>query len=150
MAATTFGWQWPVEQTAMPAAKSRKVFPSASSTIAPQARSAANGYSRVSEGDMYFASYAITSFALGPGSAVLILGSLVSVAEIMISPGLRFTGDSQEKCSYGGEGKTRLRAGDDRPSSAGALLNRRYTARVAESPGETCGAHEDPRLRGHV
>jgi len=30
------------------------------------------------------------------------------------------------------------------------LLNRRYTARGADSPGETCEAHEDPRQRGHV
>src|SRR5580700_5199672 len=46
---------------------------------------------------MYFASYAITSFALGPGSAVLILGSLVSVAVIMNSPNC-VSLDSQEKC----------------------------------------------------
>src|SRR5579875_3555351 len=34
MADTTCGWQWPVATTAMPAAKSRKVLPSTSSTIA--------------------------------------------------------------------------------------------------------------------
>src|ERR1700690_501084 len=106
----------------MPAAKSRKVFPSASSTIAPEARSAASGYSRVSEGDMYFASYAITAFALGPGNAVLILGSLVSVAEIMISPGVRFAGDSQEKWGCGREGEngfaSRRRSAETRGNAA--------------------------------
>ena len=35
IAATTSGWQWPVAQTAMPAAKSRNVLPSTSSIMAP-------------------------------------------------------------------------------------------------------------------
>ena len=42
------------------------------------------------------------------GNAVLILGSLVSVAVIMISPGVRFAGDSQEKCYCGREGNCGL------------------------------------------
>jgi len=67
---------------------------------------------------MYFASYAITYFALGPGIAVMILGSLVSVAAIMISPGVRFAGDSQEKCCCGSEGNCRLWTGADLPKPA--------------------------------
>src|ERR1017187_8150753 len=38
MASTTRGWQWPVATTAMPALKSRKRFPSTSSTMAPSPR----------------------------------------------------------------------------------------------------------------
>src|SRR5258708_22434644 len=99
---------------------------------------------------MNFASYAITSFALGPGNAVLILGSLVSVAVIMISPGVRFAGDSQEKFCCGREGDCRLVARQNSPKPAQKLINLRYTARGASSPGEICEAHEDPRQRGHV
>src|SRR6266568_642222 len=47
MAATTSGWQWPVETT---------------------------GYERVYDGEMYFSSPARMRLAFGPGSAVLILG----------------------------------------------------------------------------
>ena len=40
MAATTFGWRWPVLSTAMPAAKSVKARPSTSQMVAFSARSA--------------------------------------------------------------------------------------------------------------
>jgi hypothetical protein len=43
MAATTFGCEWPVEQTAMPAAKSRKRLPSTSVTLMPEPDSATRG-----------------------------------------------------------------------------------------------------------
>src|SRR5579884_1504223 len=36
MARTTSGWQWPVDTTAIPALKSRKVLPSTSSTASPR------------------------------------------------------------------------------------------------------------------
>src|SRR5258707_3432778 len=150
MAATTFGWQCPVEQTAIPAAKSRKVFPSGSSTMAPEARSATSGESRVSEGDIYFASYAITSFALGPGNAVLILGSLVSVAVIMISPECVSPGIRRKSVVAEGRETAGLWTGADLPNLREKLLNRRYKARDEDSPGETCEAHEDQRLRDRV
>jgi hypothetical protein len=37
------GWEWPVEQTAIPAAKSRKRLPSTSVTIIPAPDSATSG-----------------------------------------------------------------------------------------------------------
>jgi hypothetical protein len=43
IAATTFGCEWPVEATAMPAAKSRKRFPSTSVTTIPEPVSATSG-----------------------------------------------------------------------------------------------------------
>jgi len=52
MAATTSGWQWPVEVTAMPAEKSRNSLPSTSSTITPRPRFATRGYERVYDGEM--------------------------------------------------------------------------------------------------
>src|SRR5713226_1771185 len=78
MAATTFGWQCPVEHTAIPAAKSRKALPSTSSTIAPCPRLATSEYSRVYDGDMNFASCSSTRFAFGPGSAVTSRGVFTS------------------------------------------------------------------------
>src|ERR1700739_4319443 len=93
MAATTFGWQCPVEHTAMPAQKSRKALPSGSSTMAPLARSATIGYSRESEGEMYLASYSITCLAFGPGKDVFMSVNLVSVAVIINSSKiLKFVG----------------------------------------------------------
>jgi hypothetical protein len=43
MAATTLGCEWPVEQTAMPAAKSRNRLPSTSVTTIPAPDSATSG-----------------------------------------------------------------------------------------------------------
>src|SRR6266699_956645 len=78
IAATTFGWQCPVEHTAIPAAKSRKALPSTSSTIAPCPRLATSGYSRVYDGDMNLASCSSTRLAFGPGSAVTSRGVFIS------------------------------------------------------------------------
>src|SRR5690348_15765717 len=78
MASTTFGWQWPVEQTAMPAATSRNEFPSMSSTMAPCPFSATSGYSRVRDGDMNLASAAMTCCTFGPGTAVTRRGVFTS------------------------------------------------------------------------
>ena len=43
IAATTSGWLWPVELTAMPAAKSRNTLPSMSSTAQPRPRTGTIG-----------------------------------------------------------------------------------------------------------
>src|SRR5258708_15652691 len=67
----------------MPAAKSRKVFPSTSSTMAPRPFLATSGYSRVNDGDMNFASSSITLLACGPGSSIRSRGNFVSVAVII-------------------------------------------------------------------
>src|SRR5437667_11744541 len=74
MAATTSGWQWPVETTAMPAEKSKNSFPSTSVTMIPRPFFATSGYERVYDGEIYFSSPARMRLAFGPGSAVLILG----------------------------------------------------------------------------
>src|SRR5205823_13663346 len=74
MAATTSGWQWPVETTAMPAEKSKNSFPSISVTTIPRPLFATRGYERVYDGEIYFSSPARMRLAFGPGSAVLILG----------------------------------------------------------------------------
>src|SRR6266566_4213567 len=74
MAATTSGWQWPVETTAIPAEKSKNSFPSTSVTMIPRPFFATSGYERVYDGEMYFSSPARMRLAFGPGSAVLILG----------------------------------------------------------------------------
>src|SRR6266566_5916606 len=74
MAATTSGWQWPVETTAMPAEKSKNSFPSISVTTIPRPLFATRGYERVYDGEMYFSSPARMRLAFGPGSAVVILG----------------------------------------------------------------------------
>src|SRR5437868_14916048 len=74
MAATTSGWQWPVETTAMPAEKSKNSFPSISVTTIPRPLFATRGYERVYDGEMYFSSPARMRLAFGPGSAVLIWG----------------------------------------------------------------------------
>src|SRR6266705_1442950 len=71
MAATTSGWHWPVETTAIPAKKS---FPSTSVTMIPRPFFATSGYERVYDGEIYFSSPARMRLAFGPGSAVLILG----------------------------------------------------------------------------
>src|SRR5580692_6506670 len=78
MAATTSGWQWPVEVTAMPAEKSKNSLPSTSVTTMPRPLLATRGYERVYEGEMYFVSPASTRFALGPGRAVLIFGPVAA------------------------------------------------------------------------
>src|SRR5580658_360938 len=74
MAATTWGWQWPVEVTAMPAEKSKNSFPSTSVTTMPRPCLATSGYERVYDGEMYLLSPSSTRFAFGPGRAVLIFG----------------------------------------------------------------------------
>src|SRR5438477_3316948 len=74
MAATTFGCEWPVVTTAMPAVKSRNRLPSTSVTQQPWPRSITKGYDRVKLGDIAFASRAMSSAALGPGSGVLSSG----------------------------------------------------------------------------
>src|ERR1700719_2333810 len=99
---------------------------------------------------MNFASYAITSFALGPGNAVLILGSLVSVAVIMISPGCVSPGIRRKSVVVDGGKLQACGPALICRNPQETLLNRRCKARGADWPGETCGAHEDPRLRGHV
>src|SRR5438105_7051434 len=84
MAATTCGWQWPVETTAMPAEKSRNSLPSTSSLMRPRPRLATSGYERVYDGERYFASPSSTRCALGPGSLVLMLGT----AEVIVAMGI--------------------------------------------------------------
>src|SRR5208283_2201018 len=85
MAATTWGWQWPVEVTAMPAEKSKNSLPSTSVTTMPRPLLATSGYDRVYDGEMYFSSPSSTRLALGPGRAVLILGPMaVMVFVVMI------------------------------------------------------------------
>src|SRR6266481_4483081 len=79
MAATTSGWQWPVETTAIPAEKSRNSLPSTSSTTTPRPLFTTSGYERVYEGEMYLSSPFRTSSALGPGSFVRILGPALEI-----------------------------------------------------------------------
>src|SRR5215467_14098036 len=74
IAATTFGCEWPVVTTAMPAVKSRNVFPSTSVTQQPSPWSMTNGYERVKLEDIALLSRAMRSAAFGPGSAVLSSG----------------------------------------------------------------------------
>src|SRR5438270_11011686 len=85
IAATTCGWQWPVETTAMPAEKSRNSLPSTSSMMRPRPRLATSGYERVYEGERYLASPSSTRCALGPGSLVLMLGTAVVMVAMRIS-----------------------------------------------------------------
>ena len=88
MAATTSGWQWPVDVTAMPAEKSKNSLPSTSVTMMPRPLFATIGYERVYDGEMYFSSPSSTRLALGPGRAVLILGPIVAVIVLaaMVAP----------------------------------------------------------------
>jgi hypothetical protein len=80
IAATTFGWAWPVAQTAMPAAKSRNRLPSTSVTTMPEPDSATSGYARVSDGLATASSRAMISRAFGPGSSVTMRGAVGSEA----------------------------------------------------------------------
>src|SRR5215469_3149616 len=84
MAATTSGWQWPVEVTAIPAEKSRNSLPSTSVMTTPRPLLATSGYERVYEGEMYFSSPSSTRFAFGPGRAVLILGPIAAVIVLVV------------------------------------------------------------------
>src|SRR5277367_5305377 len=79
IAATTSGWQCPVEVTAMPAEKSKNSFPSTSVTTIPRPLFATSGYDRVYDGEIYFSSPSSTRLAFGPGRAVLILGPIVAL-----------------------------------------------------------------------
>src|SRR5207237_1500740 len=90
MAATTCGWQWPVETTAMPAEKARNSLPSTSSMMTPRPRLATSGYERVYEGERYLASPSSTRCALGPGSLVLMLGPAVVMVAMEIFSDLDF------------------------------------------------------------
>src|ERR1700733_7477149 len=74
MAATTWGWQWPVEVTAMPAEKSKNSLPSTSVTTMPRPLFTTSGYERVYDGERILSSPCSTRLALGPGRAVLIWG----------------------------------------------------------------------------
>ena len=80
MACTTFGWECPVEQTAIPAAKSRKRLPSTSVTTSPDPDSATSGYARVSEGLATASSRAMSARAFGPGSSVWMCGAVSRAA----------------------------------------------------------------------
>src|SRR5512146_1596872 len=92
MAATTSGWQWPVEVTAMPAEKSRNSFPSTSSTMTPRPRFATIGYERVYEGEMNLLSPERTRLALGPGNAVLMLGPATAIFVVMTDLPISWSG----------------------------------------------------------
>src|SRR5919204_2886020 len=93
MAATTSGWQWPVEVTAMPEEKSRNSLPSTSSITQPRPRLATSGYERVYDGEIHSLSSSTICFAFGPGSLVLISGPAVLGATVLVamsvSPALR-------------------------------------------------------------
>src|SRR6185312_3489479 len=78
MAATTSGWQCPVEVTAMPDEKSRNSLPSTSVMTKPRPCLATSGYDRVYDGEMMRSSPSSTRLAFGPGRAVLILGPSIT------------------------------------------------------------------------
>src|SRR2546423_12554953 len=101
MAATTCGWQWPVETTAMPAEKSRNSLPSTSSMMTPRPRLATSGYERVYEGERYLASPSSTRCALGPGSLVLMLGTAVVMVAMEIFSDLGFVFCWREQITRG-------------------------------------------------
>src|SRR5438477_5124437 len=101
MAATTCGWQWPVETTAMPAEKSRNSLPSTSSMMSPRPRLATSGYERVYEGERYLASPSSTRCALGPGSLVLMLGTAVAMVAMGIFSDSDFVCDGAGKSTRG-------------------------------------------------
>src|SRR5580692_4446433 len=84
MAATTSGWQCPVEVTAMPAEKSKNSLPSTSVTTMPRPLLATSGYERVYDGEIYFSSPSSTRWALGPGRAVLILGPIALMVLVVM------------------------------------------------------------------
>src|SRR5579863_6176148 len=88
MAATTSGWQCPVDVTAMPAEKSKNSFPSTSVTTIPRPLFATSGYERVYDGEIYFSSPASTRLALGPGRAVLILGPVAVLVMVAVVIGI--------------------------------------------------------------
>src|SRR5579862_5082168 len=84
MAATTSGWQCPVDVTAMPAEKSKNSLPSTSVTTMARPLFATIGYERVYDGEIYFSSPSSTRLAFGPGRAVLILGPWVKEASTAV------------------------------------------------------------------
>src|SRR5882762_1257899 len=86
----------------MPAAKSRKAFPSISSTMAPRPFLATSGYSRVNDGDMNLASSSITLLACGPGSSIRSRGNFVSVAVIIFLSSFLIAMDGQRLLWEGG------------------------------------------------
>src|SRR6266481_4238627 len=139
MAATTLGWQCPVEQTAMPAAKSRKAFPSISSTMAPRPFLATSGYSRVNDGDMNFASSPITLLAWGPGSSIRSRGNFVSVAVIIFLSSFLIAMDGQrllwEGCRRAG---LRAHTGSGLRPAKERGLNRRRRGSDVLRPEQNC------------
>src|ERR1035437_8166149 len=74
MAATTSGWQWPVELTAIPAAKSRNSLPSTSVMRTPRPLLANSGHDRVYLGEMSRPSASTAARAFGPGTVQTSLG----------------------------------------------------------------------------
>src|SRR6267378_4093724 len=139
MASTTLGWQWPVEQTAMPAAKSRKAFPSISSTMAPRPFLATSGYSRVNDGDMNFASSSITLLACGPGSSMSSRGNFVSAAVIIFLSSFLIAMDGQRVIAGGlpqGRFRCAQRFGVAPAKERG--LNRRRTGSDVLRPEQNC------------
>src|SRR5690242_21654073 len=135
IASTTFGWQCPVEQTAMPAAKSRNEFPSTSSTIAPWPFLATNAYSRVSDGDMYFASAAITCCAFGPGSAVTRRGVFSSKVVGISSSKKKISGWSESKLQGAEAGAKKFQFGSfPEPACKQIKLSQRRKGLAAGRP----------------
>src|SRR5271154_3388869 len=86
MAATTSGWQWPVDATAMPAVKSKKRLPSTSSIVEPKPRATTKGYIRVYDGDITRASRASQAAAFGPGKPVTSCGTRGGTPGVGIEP----------------------------------------------------------------
>src|SRR5215467_4631545 len=83
MAATTSGWQCPVEQTAMPEEKSRNSLPSTSSIMQPRPRRTTSGYERVYDGEIISVSRRTMLSALGPGSLPLTCGRPLKASEFL-------------------------------------------------------------------
>src|SRR5436853_6799876 len=119
MAATTCGWQWPVETTAMPAEKSRNSLPSTSSMMRPRPRLATSGYERVYEGERYLASPSSTRCALGPGSLVLMLGTAVVMVAMGIFSDSDFVLVMARQNARKNAGATRIEVAAERAKESG-------------------------------
>src|SRR5438445_7438460 len=104
MAATTSGWQWPVDGTAMPAEKSTNSLPSTSVTTIPRPLLPTSGYERVYDGEIYFWSASSTRLALGPGRAVFILGPIVAVMVLVVMGSSERQWPVVSKCNLGTRG----------------------------------------------
>src|SRR5437763_17140956 len=97
MAATTSGWQCPVDVTAIPDEKSRNSLPSTSSMTQPRPRFATSGYERVYDGDIHSVSSSTTRCALGPGSLVLSSGPAALGAIVLVA----MTSSPARACAFG-------------------------------------------------